>query len=186
MSDIKEQLKRSDEEEQIVTQKLNNPMIKEDEALSSSKDNGNVDYDNWPMRNIREPHDHDVLFGRGGGTNHHPGNKDYRKTVEDRKFDYVVSKRLEKPLVSLEIIRQRRALVPPGRFLKLDEKSGLWNDVGDKKAREKTSQALREKAPELRKKYEDEGLIPPIQVKIWHIFNYCIITISFLIIDNPL
>lgn len=34
---------------------------------------------------------------------------------------------------------------PPGRFLKKDEKTGKWVDVGDKKAAEKTSQALREK-----------------------------------------
>jgi len=76
--------------------------------------------------------------------------------VEDRKLDYVNSKRLDKPLVALAIIREWRAQDPPGRFLKIDEKSGLWNDVGDKKAREKTSQALREKAPLIRKQQEEE------------------------------
>lgn len=93
-----------------------------------------------------------------GGTNHHPGNKRYRKMVEDRKLDYVNSKRLDKPLVALSIIRDWRAQDPPGRFLKIDEKTGLWNDVGDKKAREKTSQALREKAPLIRKQQEEEKL----------------------------
>jgi len=58
--------------------------------------------------------------------------------------------------VALEIIREWRGQLPPGRFLKLDEKTGLWNDVGDKKAREKTSQALREKAPMIRKQQDDE------------------------------
>jgi hypothetical protein len=58
--------------------------------------------------------------------------------VEDRKVDYVNSKRLDKPMVALEIIRDWRAQKPPGRFLKLDEKTGLWHDVGDKKAREKS------------------------------------------------
>jgi hypothetical protein len=91
-----------------------------------------------------------------GGTNHHPGNKRYRKMVEDRKLEYVNSKRLDKPLVALEIIRIWRAQLPPGRFLKLDEKTGLWHDVGDKKAREKTSQALREKAPLIRKQQEED------------------------------
>jgi hypothetical protein len=113
-------------------------------------------YANWPLKNIKEPHDNDVMYGRGGGTNHHPGNKIYRKYVEDRKLDYVNSKRLDKPLVALDIIRTWRAQIPPGRFLKMDEKTGLWNDVGDKKAREKTSQALREKAPLIRKQQEDE------------------------------
>jgi hypothetical protein len=113
-------------------------------------------YANWPLQNIKEPHDNDVMYGRGGGTNHHVGNKVYRKLVEDRKLDYVNSKRLDKPLVALNIIRTWRTQVPPGRFLKMDEKTGLWNDVGDKKAREKTSQALREKAPLIRKQQEDE------------------------------
>ena len=108
---------------------------------------------NWPLRNIKETHDHDVLYGRGGGTNHHVGNKRYRKMVDDRKMDYVTSKRLDKPMVALEIIRLWRSQDPPGRFLKLDEETGLWIDVGDKKAREKTSQALREKAPEIRKQH---------------------------------
>jgi hypothetical protein len=74
--------------------------------------------------------------------------------VEDRKLDYVNSKRLDKPLVALEIITAWRQQIPKGRFLKLDESTELWNDVGDKKAREKTSQALREKAPLIRKQFE--------------------------------
>ena len=89
-------------------------------------------------------------------TNHHPGNKRYRKIVEGRKVDYVNSKRLDKPLVALEIIKEWRSQNPPGRFLKINEKTGLWHDVGDKKAREKTSQALREKAPLLRKQQEEQ------------------------------
>lgn len=52
--------------------------------------------------------------------------------MEDRKLEYVNSKRLDKPLVALEIIRIWRAQDPPGRFLKLDS-DGLWSDVGDKK-----------------------------------------------------
>ena len=94
-----------------------------------------------------------------GGTNHHPGNKRYRKMVEDRKVDYINSKRLDKPLVALDIIKEWRAQKPPGRFLKMDDKTGLWFDVGDKKAREKTSQALREKAPIIRKQQEEQERI---------------------------
>lgn len=78
--------------------------------------------------------------------------------VEDRKVDYVNSKRLDKPLVALDIIREWRAQIPPGRFLKLDDKTKTWNDVGDKKAREKTSQALREKAPDIRRQQEEERI----------------------------
>jgi len=45
-----------------------------------------------------------------------------------------------------------------GRFLELDERSGIHVDIGDKKATEKTSQALREGQTKIRKKlYEDEN-----------------------------
>lgn len=110
---------------------------------------------NWPIRNIQEPSINDCLFGRGGGTNHHPGNKRYRQMVDDRKAKYLSSKRLDKPLVALDIIREWRAQDPPGRFLKQDEGTKLWEDVGDKKAREKTSQALREKASALKGQQEE-------------------------------
>ena len=43
---------------------------------------------------------------------------------------------------------------PPGRFLKQDANSKLWNDIGEKKALDKTRQALREGAPELLKEIE--------------------------------
>ena len=87
--------------------------------------------------------------------------------VEKRKMDYVNSKRLDKPLVALDIIRGWREQKPPGRFLKLDDKTGMWEDVGDKKAREKTSQALREKAPMLRKQQEEilSEQVQPIRLR---------------------
>ena len=111
----------------------------------------------WPMSGIAEPGLNDCLFGRGGGTNHHPGNKLYRKIVEDRKEVYLTSKRLDKPLVAMDIINEWRALDPPGRFLKQNDKTKLWEDVGDKKAREKTSQALREKTPTKQREGEERG-----------------------------
>jgi len=116
-----------------------------------------IKYKDWPLKDIKDPHENDVMYGRGGGTNHHPGNKLYRQMVEDRKVKYVNSKRLDKPLVALEIIREWRGKLPPGRFLKHNDKTGSWDDVGDKKAREKTSQALREKAPQIRKQQEEES-----------------------------
>lgn len=108
-----------------------------------------------PYKNIAEPAKNDVLSGRGGGTNHHPGNKIYRKMVEEAKVEYLGCSRLEKPLVALRIVKKIRQA--KGRFLKFDKKTGLWNDVGDKKAREKTSQALREQAPEIRKTMDPES-----------------------------
>lgn len=48
------------------------------------------------------------------------------------------------------IVRAIRNGDPPGRFLKKDDVTGKWVDIGDKKAAEKTSQALREKTGEER------------------------------------
>ena len=100
---------------------------------------------------IATPHDNDVLCGRGGGTNHHPGNKQYRKLVEERRLEYVNSSKRGKPLLSRSIVEAVRNQSPPGRFLAKDDKAGLWYDIGDQKAREKTAQALREGAPDIRK-----------------------------------
>jgi len=144
-----------------------------------------IKYKDWPLKGIKEPHENDVMYGRGGGTNHHPGNKRYRKMVESRKVKYVNSKRLDKPLVALEIIREWRAQLPPGRFLKHNDKTGCWDDVGDKKAREKTSQALREKAPQIRKQQEEEqnGVSSVLFIVSWNKATIasalCLISLKF-------
>jgi hypothetical protein len=82
---------------------------------------------------------------RGGLTNHHKGNKRFRDIVALHRPDYVRAPKIQKPSVARVIVRAIRNGDPPGRFLKKDEKTGKWIDVGDKKAAEKTSQALREK-----------------------------------------
>jgi len=157
-ADAKKETEASTEKDgdEAMTEAEKEEAEKKAEEERKKKEELKKKYANWPLKGIKDPHENDVMYGRGGGTNHHPGNKRYRKMVEDRKLEYVNSKRLDKPLVALEIIRLWRAQLPPGRFLKLDEKTGLWNDVGDKKAREKTSQALREKAPLIRKQQEEE------------------------------
>lgn len=96
-------------------------------------------------------HPHDVLCGRGGGTNNHNGNEKFRELVTQQKVLYLHSSKRDKPFVSRGIVRAVRAQNPPGRFLQKDELTGLWYDIGDQKAREKTSQALREGAPEIRR-----------------------------------
>lgn len=66
--------------------------------------------------------------------------------------DYVRAPKIQKPSVARVIVRAIRNGDPPGRFLRKDDKSGHWIDIGDKKAAEKTSQALREKTNEEREK----------------------------------
>lgn len=92
---------------------------------------------------------HDVLSGRGGGTNQHEGNCYFRSLINKNREKYLRAKKNDKPFISLSIvsaIRQRN-----GRFLKKNEKCGLWFEIGDSAAREKTSQALRQRAPEYRR-----------------------------------
>jgi hypothetical protein len=52
--------------------------------------------------------------------------------------------------ISRSIVEAVRSLDPPGRFLDKDPDTGLWYDIGHKKAVEKTSQALRDGAAMLR------------------------------------
>lgn len=59
-------------------------------------------------------------------------------------------------MIASSIVSEIRGLNPPGKFLARDTKSGFWKDIGDEKARDKTSQALRENAPSIRAEIEIE------------------------------
>jgi len=97
----------------------------------------------------------DVLCGRGGGTNVHPGNRRFRDLINANRRAYLKARKNDKPAISRSIVRTVREM--NGRFLKKDEKLGLWFEIGDDGAREKTSQALRQRAPEMKKiLFEDE------------------------------
>lgn len=86
--------------------------------------------------------------GRGGKSNHHHGNMFYRALVKACQPAYIGAKRRDKPKLAECIVFTIRQL--GGRFLKFDQKCNSLVDVGNTKAREKTSQALREGAPEMR------------------------------------
>lgn len=116
------------------------------------------------VRKIRMPHPNDILCGRGGSINNHPGNKIYRKWVHERKnlYNLAISKS-EKARISREIINLVQALDPPGRFLTRDPDSTpmvgaaiWWVEIDDIKAMAKTSQALREGAPAIRATHKHE------------------------------
>jgi hypothetical protein len=83
----------------------------------------------------------DVLSGRGGATNNHEGNRRYRTIVADHQSEYLAAKKKEKVVISRKIVALVHA--DAGRFLRRDA-SGVWVQVPDKRAIEKTSQALRE------------------------------------------
>lgn len=133
----------------------------EREGASPYNNNGTIVYfamyGGHPLRNVTHPHPHDVLCGRGGGTNAHVGNSHWRMLVAANKEMYVSLPKKQKMLLSKSIVNAVRSQNPPGRFLQKDNKTNLWYDVGDQRAQEKTSQALREGAPVIRSKMKDSG-----------------------------
>lgn len=142
----------------LVLPKLT-PAMQQDLALTKSSTakaskplsfGARPEYSDYALKGIVTPHPNDVLCGRGGGSNNHPGNESFRELVNEVKFPYVNCPKREKPLIARRIVEAVRNQTPPGRFLSKDSKTGLWNDIGDGKAREKTSQALREGAPIIR------------------------------------
>lgn len=76
----------------------------------------------------------------------HPGNKKFRELVDAHKRTYLTSRfKQEKRMIADGIMAAIRSLNPPGRFLAKDV-DGQWQPVAEPRAREKTLQALREKA----------------------------------------
>jgi hypothetical protein len=57
---------------------------------------------------------------------------------------YNAAERSEKSKISKMIVSYIRNQTPPGRFLEKDPETHQWNDMDDKRAIEKTSQAIRE------------------------------------------
>ena len=76
--------------------------------------------------------------------------------VAANKQLYITLPKRQKMLLSRSIVNAVRSQNPPGRFLQKDSKTKSWSDVGDQKAQEKTSQALREGAPDIRKKVANQ------------------------------
>ena len=88
-----------------------------------------------------EPKDFDVLLGRGGRSNHHPGNKRYREEVKNLQSWYLeVDDKNEKTDLSQCLVEYVHSY--NGRFLQKDECG--WYVVPNIIARRKASQALRE------------------------------------------
>jgi len=112
------------------------------------------------LAEVMKPGPHDVLLGRGGGTNNHSGNIKFRKLVNEHKMRYLACSKVDKPKVAREVVQLWRKMSPPGRFLarkdetkrgpgSIKSEDNVWIEVGDKKAREKASQCLRERTPDV-------------------------------------
>lgn len=92
------------------------------------------------------PTSNDVLCGRGKRIDSHEGNIRFRDIVSKKKQEYLANSTtyLRKFHIALDVVTEIQKLEPPGRFLELDSKSGLWVDIGDVRARKKAGKALRE------------------------------------------
>jgi hypothetical protein len=101
----------------------------------------------------------DVLCGRGGFINKHPGNIIYRKVVEYNKATYKQVPKRDRILVSQSIVQT--ILNRGGRFLISEggSKQNSWKEVDFRKAVQKTSQALRERSVEAEEEEEKDDIM---------------------------
>ena len=107
---------------------------------------------------IATPHDNDILSGRGNFVNYHPGNEQFRALVRKHKVAYVACPKSMKGSFAEMIVEEIKQFNPPGRFLKQDDATKLWYDIGEKKSLDKTRQALREGAPEIQKEISGDDI----------------------------
>eukprot|EP00536_Pseudo-nitzschia_multiseries_P015662 jgi/Psemu1/69591/estExt_Genemark1.C_9270014 len=118
-------------------------------------------YYNWQVpivEYITDIQPNDVLSGRGGATNSHSGNRAFRSLVKQYQNDYLKAKKRDKPQVAAEVVEIIRE--KGGRFLRrypTKSEGVFWIEIGDVRAREKTCQALREGAPEIRRRKAASG-----------------------------
>lgn len=102
---------------------------------------------------------HDVLLGRGGLTNSHIGNKNFRLVVAEYQPEYLVARKREKKEIAKRIVDRIHS--SGGRFLRKSPVSDVWSEVTYNKALEKTSQSLRESLDVRHKKFRPEKVIQP-------------------------
>ncbi|KAL3827326.1 hypothetical protein ACHAXA_005072 [Cyclostephanos tholiformis] len=92
-----------------------------------------------------EPADDDVLLGRGGYVNIHPGNIKFREKALELRPWYESSTKEEKYNISKVLIESVRG--KGHRFLEKGS-DGLWHEVSGNGVRKKASQSLRERVRE--------------------------------------
>lgn len=104
--------------------------------IKLNNETGNID--------VQAIKDDDVLLERGGKGNHHKGSRYYRRLINERRRSYQDlpdAARAEKMNISLSIVLSLKA--SGARFI--HKKAGMYMVMSDREARNKISQALREK-----------------------------------------
>lgn len=92
---------------------------------------------------IETPGPLDILRGRGGLTNHHPGNIKFRAEARTLRADYRnnTTTKAEKYEISKQLLMKVKKY--GGKFLEKG-RDNLWYEMDDNSARKKASQVLRE------------------------------------------
>ena len=98
--------------------------------------------ENSPSSDDMIPRSVDILCGKGREAHVHTGNKRFRVIISQYRKDYQNARcRDQKTRITKEIVSSIREC--GGRFLKKDQNTDIWYDVGDEYAHEKVSHALR-------------------------------------------
>jgi RNase P protein component len=109
---------------------------------TSSENEKMVFSEDSPSSDDMIPSNVDVLCGRDREAHVHVGNKKFRVMISWYRDKYQNAKcRHEKTRITKEIVSSIHEC--GGRFLKKDENTEIWYDVGDEYAHEKVSHALR-------------------------------------------
>jgi hypothetical protein len=111
-----------------------------------------------PMRTIDLSHpieytEHDVLYGRGGNANTHPGNIRFREKVRELLPRYLECSKTDKFHVSVELIE---SVTSEGHLFLEKGPGGKWYKVVGDTPRKKASQAFRDSLADKNKKEMSE------------------------------
>eukprot|EP00980_Cylindrotheca_fusiformis_P005559 scaffold1177_cov79-Cylindrotheca_fusiformis.AAC.1 len=93
-----------------------------------------------------QPGNWDVICHNGKDVHEHIGNRRYRVCIENNVQSYSAAKsRSEKSAIISEIVTSiRESSTQGGGFVRLDSNTRRWYEVGDKVARDKVGQTLRD------------------------------------------
>jgi hypothetical protein len=89
-----------------------------------------------------DPTLNDVLSGRGSWFNQHPGNKHFRKIIEEQEAEYMTGTKKQKMDISKAIVEAIHSKEPAGRFLKRCPETSQWKELSKRDAADKAAQAM--------------------------------------------
>jgi hypothetical protein len=110
----------------------------------------NTAVQSFTVKGMLKPGENDILSGRGAGVNSHPGNVLFRRLIQANKPLYMKADPGQKKRIIKEIVK---TATMHGNFLKQNPDTELWEVVSSDEVRKKTGQALRENAPEIKRKH---------------------------------